>query len=68
MSEDWRKRRYAARKAAGLCRECGKPVAEGSVTFCDGHLLRNRERVRKYNGGRAWEPGKPGRPPAEVRG
>lgn len=37
----------AKRKAAGLCIDCGKPVAEGRIR-CEFHLARTRERMKAH--------------------
>lgn len=37
----------AKRTAAGLCIECGKPVAEGRIR-CELHLARARERMKAH--------------------
>ena len=41
----WRKRQRAARRAAGLCVECGEVAEHGSL--CRRHYLANQRRVRK---------------------
>lgn len=39
--------RHAKRMANGKCRECGTPLAEGSTSFCEKHLLKNRMKLRE---------------------
>ena len=40
---------YAMRKANGVCVQCSKPLASGSIAQCDKHLRKNREAGRRLN-------------------
>lgn len=47
-----RKTLRARRKAAGLCRDCGAPLAPLSGLYCEGHLEAALAYAREY--GRKW--------------
>ena len=45
------RRRYQARhRAMGLCTVCPRPLAAGSLVFCESHLQKNRQRKRRLRG------------------
>jgi hypothetical protein len=44
------KKKFAERRANGLCIKCGKPVCEQSVALCDYHrLLHNKQHLERYH-------------------
>ena len=45
------RRRYQARhRAMGLCTVCPRPLAKGSIVFCEWHRQKNRLRKRRLRG------------------
>jgi len=60
-----RQREYQLRQhARGLCAACPNPVLTG--WYCVEHAMAIRVRQRERRQSQAWQPGKPGRPPAEA--
>jgi len=49
----------------GACRTCGDPT-DIFRTYCNFHARAARQRNRKYNGCKVWQPGSRGRPPLDA--
>ncbi len=47
---DPRERYQARHRAMGLCTVCPRPLAEGSMVFCEWHRRKNRQRKRRLRG------------------
>lgn len=57
----------AQRHAQGLCWYCPQPITPGSSGCCLWHVLHKRTLQRGRQGSQAWQPGRAGRPPLDVR-
>jgi len=49
-SSDPRRRYQARHRAMGLCTVCPRPLAKGSIVFCEWHRQKNRLRKRRLRG------------------